>query len=88
MLGVRAMTKTPDTFYNYENQGWAHWVSGFMDKDLTDLDELRRTCVARLNEIPDNNFLNIQAKKDLLTIDKFDVFDAGAYKQELRHRPT
>ena len=35
------MTKTPDTFYNYENQGWAHWVSGFMDKDLTDLDELR-----------------------------------------------
>lgn len=73
LIGVRAMTKTPDTFYNYGNQGWAYWVSGFMDKDLTHLDELRKTCVARLNEIPDNNFLNIQAKKDLLT----SCFDNG-----------
>ena len=32
LLGVRAMTKTPDTFYNYENQGWAHWVSGLWTK--------------------------------------------------------
>lgn len=67
IAGVKAVSKTPDSYYNDAHQGWASWTSLVMCKDiLRYIDELRFLSLKDLDRIPDNNYVNVQTKKDLI----------------------
>lgn len=64
---------------NLEFQSKNGDIYGFEAVSKSDLDEFDRN--AYKDEV--NVFIN-EAKKDVLTVDKFDAFDTNAYKKELQ----
>ena len=66
IAGARAITKTPDSYYDYKHQGWAFWTSTFMGKDPQYINHLRQDYLLQIDKIADNNHFNIQVKKDFI----------------------
>ncbi len=64
IAGARAITKTPDSYYDATHQGWTLWVAGKKDPDY--VDSLRQRYLIQMDKISDNNHYNVQVKKDLI----------------------
>lgn len=67
IAGAKAMSKTPDSYYDLDHQGWAFWTSTFMGKDPDYVNNLRRRYLLNIDKISDNNHFNLQVKKDFIT---------------------
>lgn len=64
---LRALSKTPDSFYDYDHQGWTLWVGSWSGKDPQYVNELRDRALYKFSSLDDNNSGQIiQVKKEFL----------------------
>lgn len=63
---MRAISKTPDSFYDDSHQGWTLWLGGFYDREPEYINNLRVRALYHFSSIPETSRDVIQTKKEFL----------------------
>ncbi len=78
IIGVNALSKTPDTFFDSEHGKWIDWADTFTcfrsrGQELRYIPELRFSALQNIDCISDTSYTNIQTKKEFINT----FFDNG-----------
>lgn len=71
--GLAALSKTPDSFYDYNHQGFTSWLDSIKGTGVKYVNELRDMAFRNFSKTPDDSYSTIQTKKEFIT----SYFDNG-----------
>lgn len=65
--GIMALSKTPNSFYDYHHQGFTAWLDSWKKTNVEYVNKLRYNALRGLSKLEDTSHYVIQAKKEFLT---------------------
>ncbi|MBR6127676.1 hypothetical protein IKQ21_08340 [bacterium] len=63
---LKAISKTPDSFYDYHHQGWTLWLGGIYGREPEYVDTLRYRALFNFPSLSDSSRVVVQTKKEFL----------------------